>query len=105
MVHNEPLLGPANGRSSPLAEDFEIAIDSESGLYYILVQTTLSFGIALANRTTSSAGEDKKALAPSNERSEPLTRFFSERKFQLKVGCPLTGCRASDASEENFSAS
>ena len=43
MVHNEPLLGPANGRSSPLAEDFEIAIDSESGLYYILVQTTLSF--------------------------------------------------------------
>ena len=64
-----------------------------------------SFGIALANRTTSSAGEDKKALAPSNERSEPLTRFFSERKFQLKVGCPLTGCRASDASEENFSAS
>ena len=65
----------------------------------------LSFGIALANRTTSSAGEDKKALAPSNERSEPLTRFFSERKFQLKVGCPLTGCRASDASEENFSAS
>lgn len=62
-------------------------------------------GIALANRTTSSAGEDKKALAPSNERSEPLTRFFSERKFQLKVGCPLTGCRASDASEENFSAS
>ena len=65
----------------------------------------VSFGIALANRTTSSAGEDKKALAPSNERSEPLTRFFSERKFQLKVGRPLTGCRASDASEENFSAS
>ena len=27
MVHNEPPLGPANGRSSPLAED------SESGLY------------------------------------------------------------------------
>ena len=73
MVHNEPLLGPANGRSSPLAEDFEIAIDSESGLYYILVQTTLSFGIALANRTTSSAGEDKKALALSIERSELLT--------------------------------
>ena len=43
MVHNELPLGPANGRSSPLAEDFEIAIDSESGLYYILIQTTLSF--------------------------------------------------------------
>ena len=80
MVHNEPLLGPANGRSSPLAEDFEIAIDSESGLYYILVQTTLSFGIALANRTTSSAGEDKKALASSIERSELLTRCFLERE-------------------------
>ena len=91
MVHNEPLLGPANGRSSPLAEDFEIAIDSESGLYYILVQTTLSFGIALANRTTSSAGEDKKALAPRNERSEPLTRFFSERKFKWKSGLPVNG--------------
>ena len=43
MVHNEPPLGPANGCSSPLAEDFEITIHSESGLYYILVQTTLSF--------------------------------------------------------------
>ena len=30
-------------------------------------------GIALANRTTSSAGEDKRALASSNERSELLT--------------------------------
>ncbi|MBM6927276.1 hypothetical protein [Pseudoflavonifractor phocaeensis] len=59
-----------------MAEDFEIAIDSESGLYYILVQTTLSFGIALANRTTSSAGEDKKALALSIERSELLTANY-----------------------------
>ena len=75
-MHNGPPLGPANGRSAPLAEDFEIAIDSESGLYYILVQTTLSFGIALANRTTSSAGEDKKALALSIERSELLTANY-----------------------------
>ena len=44
MVHNEPLLGPANGRSSPLAEDFEIAIDSESGLYYIVVQMQSALG-------------------------------------------------------------
>ena len=65
-----------------------------------LVGGAASFGIALANRTTSSAGEDKKALASSNERSEPLTRFFSERKFQLEGGCLFTGCRASDASEK-----
>ena len=36
MVHNEPPLGPANGCSSPLAEDFEIIIDTASGLYCIV---------------------------------------------------------------------
>ncbi len=43
MVHNEPPLGPPYGRKSPLAEDFEIIIDTASGLYCIVVQTTLSF--------------------------------------------------------------
>ncbi len=43
MVHNEPPLSPANGRNSPLAEDLEIIIDTASGLYCIVVQTTRSF--------------------------------------------------------------
>lgn len=36
MVHNEPPLGPPHGRKSPLAEDFEIIIDTASGLYCIV---------------------------------------------------------------------
>ena len=43
------------------------------------------FGIALASRTTSSAGEDKKALALSIERSELLTANYQLRKTFVRT--------------------
>jgi len=66
----------------------------------------ISFVCFSEMRTPSSAGESKKALASSIERSEKGAATLPlSRKLILDRQRPFTGCRASDASGGFFSAS
>ena len=73
------------------------------GIVIIALVGVVSFSV---KTTPGSAGECKKALASSIERSEKRsTTLLLSRKLILDKQRPFTGCGASDASDRFFSAS